>query len=410
VGQREGVPPPAHRHASSLSSHAIASPFLNLPSSSSLLPQHTTQGGAPTPPPQPSRAQSRREAAEDAALAAAADGVAGADGAAGPPAPSADPKMAEFFAEVASIKASLAGIRDAQAALSRAHEQSKTVTRGKEMTAIREKMQVRRWRRVGEGERREERVGASASFSLQFLSVTRPVLFSQNPQSDIEAVSRTAHSVKARLERLDKANAAALERKGCGPGSSSERTRTAITAALRKKLRDLMGAFTDLRTRLGAEYREAVGRRVYTVTGTRPSDAEVDAMIASGESEAVFQKAILEQGRGHVIDTLADVQDRHEAVRDLEASLLDLHQVFLDMAVLVEAQGEMLDSVEAQVSRAKDHVEAGVTHLVAAKRSQKRTRKLMCCGLIVLIVLVAAIVLAILKPWEIVRQRAVQGR
>lgn len=327
-------------------------------------------GATPTPLPQPSRAQSRREAAEDAALAAAADGVAGSNG--GPPgAPAApsDPKMAEFFSEVASIKASLAGIRDAQAALSRAHEQSKTVTRGKEMTAIREKM-----------------------------------------QADIEAVSRTAHSVKARLERLDKANAAALERKGCGPGSSSERTRTAITAALRKKLRDLMGAFTDLRTRLGAEYREAVGRRVYTVTGTRPSDAEVDAMIASGESEAVFQKAILEQGRGHVVDTLADVQDRHEAVRDLEASLLDLHQVFLDMAVLVEAQGEMLDSVEAQVARAKDHVEAGVTHLVAAKRSQKRTRKLMCCGLVTLILIVAAIVLAILKPWEIVRQRAVQGR
>ena len=88
-----------------------------------------------------------------------------------------------------------------------------------------------------------------------------------------------------------------------------------------------MGAFTDLRTRLGAEYREAVGRRVYTVTGTRPDDAVVDAMIASGESEAVFQKAILEQGRGHVVDTLADVQDRHEAVRELEASLLDLHQV-----------------------------------------------------------------------------------
>ena len=133
--------------------------------------------------------------------------------------------------------------------------------------------------------------------------------------------------MKARLERLDKANAAALERKGCGPGSSSERTRSSITAALRKKLRDLMGAFADLRARLGAEYREAVGRRVYTVTGTRPDDAAVDAMIASGESEAVFQRAILEQGRGHVVDTLADVQDRHEAVRELEASLLDLHQV-----------------------------------------------------------------------------------
>lgn len=45
---------------------------------------------------------------------------------------------------------------------------------------------------------------------------------------------------------------------GCGPGSSSERTRTAITAALRKKLRDLMGEFQQLRQRLQDEYRCAV--------------------------------------------------------------------------------------------------------------------------------------------------------
>ena len=50
------------------------------------------------------------------------------------------------------------------------------------------------------------------------------------------------------------------------------------------------------------------------------------------------------------MDTLAEIQERHEAVKELERSLLDLHQIFLDMAVLVEAQGEMLDNIEAQVS------------------------------------------------------------
>ena len=34
---------------------------------------------------------------------------------------------------------------------------------------------------------------------------------------------------------------------------------------------------------------------------------------------------------------------------ELERSLMELHQIFLDMAVLVEAQGEMLDNIEAQV-------------------------------------------------------------
>ena len=51
-----------------------------------------------------------------------------------------------------------------------------------------------------------------------------------------------------------------------------------------------------------------------------------------------------------VLDTLAEIQERHEAVKELEKSLMELHQIFLDMAVLVEAQGEMLDNIENQVS------------------------------------------------------------
>ena len=58
------------------------------------------------------------------------------------------------------------------------------------------------------------------------------------------------------------------------------------------------------------------------------------------------------------MDTLAEIQERHEAVKELERSLLDLHQIFLDMAVLVEAQGEMLDNIEAQVYFHSTHIHA----------------------------------------------------
>lgn len=113
---------------------------------------------------------------------------------------SSDKHMQQFFGEVSAIKQSLAGIREAQGKLSALHERSKTVTRGRELAALREQM-----------------------------------------QEEIEGVSRAAHGVKARLEKLEKSNSASLAREGCGPGSSTERSRSAITAALRKKLRDLMG-------------------------------------------------------------------------------------------------------------------------------------------------------------------------
>ena len=46
--------------------------------------------------------------------------------------------------------------------------------------------------------------------------------------------------------------------------------------------------------------REVVERRTYTVTGQKASAEEIDRLIETGESEQIFQKAILEQGRGHV--------------------------------------------------------------------------------------------------------------
>lgn len=285
------------------------------------------------------------------------NGEAGRDVEAGPEpagAEAVDKYMDDFFREVAVIKGLMADIRRHQGKLQEAHERSKVITRSNEMKDIREVM-----------------------------------------QQDINAVSKLADQIKKKLQELDKANDQALKRKGCGPGSSSERTRSAITGALKKKLKDLMGEFQELRSRLNAEYREVVERRVYTVTGQAASEEDIDKMIETGESETIFQKAILEQGRGYVLDTLAEIRERRDAVMELEKSLMELHQIFLDMAVLVEAQGEMLDNIEAQVAKSVEYVQAGVTHLQAAKQLQKNTRKWMCCALIVLLIIVAVIIVVV---------------
>jgi len=41
-------------------------------------------------------------------------------------------------------------------------------------------------------------------------------------------------------------------------------------------------------------------RRTYIITGQKASAEEIFCLIKTGESEQIFQKAILEQGRGHV--------------------------------------------------------------------------------------------------------------
>lgn len=54
---------------------------------------------------------------------------------------------------------------------------------------------------------------------------------------------------------------------------------------------------------------------------------------------------------------LADVQARHHDIMKLEQSVKDLRDLFIEMAVLVESQGTMIDRIEYNVSNAAEFVE-----------------------------------------------------
>lgn len=276
------------------------------------------------------------------------------------PQDSNDKQLPQFFVKVDEIKELLAGIRGFQKEIIVDNDASRQATRRQDIAAIRDRM-----------------------------------------QSNVNRVSREALSIKKRLEQLEADNVAAQRQPKCERGSSSERIRSVTINALRQKLAELMNEFQALNTRIKAEYRETVGRRVYTATGRDANPEDVERLIETGESERVFQRAIQENGRGQVQDAMVEIRERHDAVRDLERSLLDLHQIFLDMAVLVEAQGEMLDNIENQVARAVDYVESGTTALVDAKKSQKSSRKMMCCILITVLIICG--IIAGIVAWQVTK-------
>ncbi|XP_014502761.1 syntaxin-132 [Vigna radiata var. radiata] len=266
--------------------------------------------------------------------------------------------LESFFRKVQELDKHYAKLDKLLRKLQDAREEAKVVTKASSMKAIKEKM-----------------------------------------EKDVDEVKKTAYYIKSRIEELDKENLTNRQKPGCGKGSGVDRSRTATTISLKKKLKDKMAEFQTLREVIHQEYREVVERRVFTVTGTRADEETIDRLIETGDSEQIFQKAIQEQGRGQIMDTLAEIQERHEAVRDVEKKLLDLQQIFLDIAVLVDAQGEMLDNIETQVSSAVDHVQQGNNALVKAKKLQKNSRKWMCVAILILLIFIIIIVVSVIKPW-----------
>ncbi|KAI3991333.1 hypothetical protein MKX01_034652 [Papaver californicum] len=171
----------------------------------------------------------------------------------------------------------------------------------------------------------------------------------QHMAKDVDKVSRIALLAKAKIEQLDRENLANRQKPGAGEGTAIERIRTASTL----KLRDKMSEFQTLRQTIHREYRDVVERRVFTVTGQRVDEDIINHLIENGECEQIFQKAIQEQGRGQIPGTLAEIQEWHETVKELEGKLLDLQQV----------------------SNAVDHVNMGNNALQKAKKKQKSSRK-----------------------------------
>mmetsp|Transcript_9539 Transcript_9539/g.39036 ORF Transcript_9539/g.39036 Transcript_9539/m.39036 type:complete len:330 (-) Transcript_9539:767-1756(-) len=315
--------------------------------------------GTGAPAPAASSARTRPEASSDPFEQATAPPPADEEAPPAAPTPGGgDSTMEAFFADVATVKSILGDVRKKLVKLNKLNDESKTATRTETMKRYRDEM-----------------------------------------NGVIEEVSTTARECKLRLENLDRANEEAAKGAGAGPGSSQERTRTTITSSLKMKLKQQMAEFQDLRARLQSEYREVVEHRYFAVTGEQADEETLDHLIETGESETIFQKAMMEQGRGQILDTVAEIQERHDAVKELERKLLELHQIFLDMSVLVEAQGEMLDNIENQVSKSVDYVHKGQVSLIQARKYQKSSRKWMCCSLICVLMIACAILLPVLQPW-----------
>ncbi|XP_073028041.1 syntaxin-125-like [Primulina eburnea] len=206
--------------------------------------------------------------------------------------------------------------------------------------------------------------------------------------SDVSQVLKLVKIIKGKLEALEQSNAAQRRVPGCGPGSSADRTRTSVVSGLGKKLKGMMDDFQGLRARMNDEYKETVGRRYFTITGEKANDELIENLISSGESETFLQKAIQDQGRGQILDTISEIQERHDAVKEIEKNLTELHQIFLDMAALVESQGQQLNDIESHVSHASSFVRRGTEQLQEAREYQKSSRKCTCIAIVLIIVAV----------------------
>jgi len=244
-----------------------------------------------------------------------------------------EPNLFQFFQEVDAIKAEMEEITNLLFDIQHLNEETKSTHSAKVLRGLRDRM-----------------------------------------DADMVAVLRKAKTVQARLEALDRSNVSNRKiSEAYKEGTPVDRTRMSVTSGLRVKLREM----------ILSDHKDDLKRRYYTATGEVPSEEVIEKMVSGAVKVQLFE------GKTEV-DLRS--KERHEAVVDIRRSLNKLHQVFLDMAVLVETQGEKVDDIEENLAGAGNFISGGTNSLYYASQMKKNKKWAHWVCAVVLIILLVCII------------------
>ncbi|XP_067269562.1 syntaxin-2 [Pseudorasbora parva] len=127
-------------------------------------------------------------------------------------------------------------------------------------------------------------------------------------------------------------------------------------------------------------------QRQLEITGRITTNEELEQMLETGNPSIFTSDIILDSQITR--QALNEIESRHKDILRLESSIKELHDIFVDMAMLVETQGEMIDNIEKNVNNAVEYVSHAKVETKKAVRYQTQARrKYIILGLIVLSVL-----------------------
>ena len=179
--------------------------------------------------------------------------------------------------------------------------------------------------------------------------------------------------------------------------ASEQRIRKNLASTLARKFGDVCQDYQKEQTRYKDEVQATVKRQLEIVQPD-VSQEEIDTVLRSGGPGQVMRSAIL-RGAADPVKMLMPMPRTLKDVLKLEQSVAELHQMFLDFALLTEQQGEMLDQIEYQVKAAGEYVEEGNVDIKKAIQYQKEIRKRYCC-LIVLILVIVLVLMGVLGAFD----------
>ncbi|KAG0310010.1 Plasma membrane t-SNARE, secretory vesicle fusion [Dissophora globulifera] len=142
--------------------------------------------------------------------------------------------------------------------------------------------------------------------------------------------------------------------------------------------------------------------RQYKIVKPDATQAEIAQAIDS-DSPQIFAQSVLQSTRyGDANRALREVQTRHDDIKKIEKTILELQQLFIDMETLVTDQGVVMDAAEQNTQQADAHLESGNQQVDTAIINARSARRKKWICLIIFLIIVLIVVLVVLKTTGVI--------
>ncbi|CAF0893183.1 unnamed protein product [Didymodactylos carnosus] len=132
--------------------------------------------------------------------------------------------------------------------------------------------------------------------------------------------------------------------------------------------------------------------RIKLKTGRTKSEAQLDEMLTSGNFNGFSEGIMVETQEAK--QNLADIEARHREFVKIEKSLIEVNEMFHEIAALIQTQGTMIDSIEYNTKKSTDWVIKGKNEVKKAEDGKKARQKTI--GVIVIVIAILLIIIIVL--------------
>ncbi|XP_068940628.1 syntaxin-2 isoform X2 [Petaurus breviceps papuanus] len=198
-------------------------------------------------------------------------------------------------------------------------------------------------------------------------------------------IKKIANKIRAKLKAIEQSFD---QDENANRTSVDLRIRKTQHSVLSRKFVDVMTEYNETQTLFRERSKGRIQRQL-EITGKTTTDEELEEMLESG-NPSIFTSDIISDSQ-ITRQALNEIESRHKDIMKLESSIRELHEMFMDMAMFVETQGEMINNIEKNVMNASDYVEHAKEETKKAVKYQSKARRKMMfiiiCVIILLVIL-----------------------